>query len=100
MQTQQRKQREEWRRRREKYLRESGRQIELIREGYMCGRPAKDWDVIVGRGERTALELHSPGARLFVVRRGLNVGHAGEKGSAEDTDAHCNPRSQGGRLTT
>ena len=52
MQTQQPKQREDWRRRREKYLRESGRHIELMKEGYECGDSSKDWAVIVGRGER------------------------------------------------
>jgi len=94
VQNQQPKQREAWRRRRERYLRESGRQIELIREGYTCGHPAKDWAVMAGRSERAALERHAPGARLFVVRRDMNLAqagarasHVGAKGSAEDTDA-------------
>ena len=68
MQTQQPKQREDWRRRREKYLRESGRHVELMKEGYECGDSSKDWAVIVGRGERGALERHALGARLFLVR--------------------------------
>lgn len=99
MQTQQRKQREDWRRRREKYLRESGRHIELIREGYTCGHPAKDWAVIVGRGKRTALGRHAPGARLFVVRRDLDLTQAGAKRSVEDVDPNYNPKPGGGRLT-
>jgi hypothetical protein len=68
VETQQPKQREGWRRRREKYLRESGRHVELMKEGYECGGSSKDWAVIVGRGERAALERQAPGARLFLVR--------------------------------
>jgi hypothetical protein len=86
------KQRGAWRRRREKYLRDSRRHVELIREGYTPGHPAEEWALIVGRGKRTALERHAPGARLFVVGRDLNsaqagakFSHAGAKGSAEDT---------------
>jgi len=67
MQAQQPKQREDWRHRREKYLRESGRHVELIKEGYECGDSPKDWAVIVGRGGRGALERHALGARLFLV---------------------------------
>ena len=51
MQTQEPKQREDWRRRREKYLRESGRHVELMKEGYECGDSSeRDPAVIVGRG--------------------------------------------------
>jgi hypothetical protein len=67
--TQQPKQREDWRRRREKYLRESGRHVELMKEGYECGDSSNEWAVIVGRGDRGALERHALGARLFLVRR-------------------------------
>ena len=91
---QQPKQRDAWRRRREQYLRDSGRHIELIEEGYTCGHLAKDWAVVVGRGERMAQERH-PGARLFVVRR-PNSASVGAKNSAEDTAPHYNPRPQGG----
>lgn len=68
MQTQEPKQREDWRRRREKYLRESGRHIQLMKEGYECGDSSKDWAVIVGRGGHVALERHARDARLFLVR--------------------------------
>ncbi len=68
MQTQEPKQREDWRRRREKYLRESGRHVELMKEGYACGDSSNEWAVIVGRSERGALERHALGARLFLVR--------------------------------
>jgi hypothetical protein len=93
VQTQQPKQREDWRRRREKYLRESGRHIELMKEGYECGDSSKDWAVIVGRSDRADLDRHAPGARLFVVRGDLNlaqagaaVSHFGEKGFVEDAE--------------
>jgi len=68
VQTQEPKQREDWRRRREKYLRESGRHVELIKEGYEHADSSNGWAVIVGRGERGALERHARGARLFRVR--------------------------------
>ena len=67
MQTRQPKQREDWRRRREKYLRESGRHVELMKEGYEYGASSKDWAVIVGRRGHGALERHALRARLFLV---------------------------------
>ena len=76
-----------------KYLRESGRHIELMKEGYECGDSSKDWAVIVGRSDRADLDRHAPGARLFVVRGDLNlaqagaaVSHFGEKGFVEDAE--------------
>ena len=68
MQTQQLPRREDWRRRREKYLRESGRHVELMKEGYDCGDSSNDWAVIVGRGARGTFERHALNARLFLVR--------------------------------
>ena len=70
VQTQEPKRREDWRRRREKYLRESDRHVELMKEGYECGDSPKDWAVIVGRGGRGrgTLERQALGARLFLVR--------------------------------
>ena len=68
MQTQEPKQREDWRRRREKYLRESDRHVELMKEGYECSDSSKDWAVIVGGGGHGAWERHALGARLFLVR--------------------------------
>ena len=67
MQTQEPKQREDWRRRREKYLRESDRHVELMKEGYECGDSPKDWAVIVGHRGHGALERHALRARLFLV---------------------------------
>jgi hypothetical protein len=99
VQTQQPKQRNAWRRRREQYLRDSGRHVDLIREGYMSGHPVKDWAVIVGGGDRTAFERDDSSARLFVVGSDLNLAQAGAKGSAEDVGPHYDPKPAGGRLS-
>jgi hypothetical protein len=40
----------------------------LIKEGYEYADASNGWAVIVGRGERGALERHARGARLFLVR--------------------------------
>ena len=77
MQTHQPKQREDWCRRREKYLRESGRHVELLKEGYECVDSSKGWAVIVGRGERGVLERHAPGTRLFLVRTDVPTSTSG-----------------------
>ena len=78
VQTQQPKQREDWRRRREKYLRESDRRVELIKEGYECEDSSKNWAVIVGGCEHGALERHALGARLFLVRTDVPASTSGE----------------------
>ena len=77
METQQSKQREDWRRRREKYLRESGRHVELMKEGYEGADSSNDWAVIVGRGERRTLERHALNARLFLVRTDVPASTSG-----------------------
>ena len=79
MQTQQPKKRGDWRRRREKYLRDSGRWVELMKEGYECGVSSKDWAVIVGLGERGDLERHALGARLFLVQTDVPTSKSGVK---------------------
>jgi hypothetical protein len=79
VETQQPKQREDWRRRREKYLRESGRHVELMKEGYACGDSSRDWAVIVGHGERGTLERHALGARLFLVSADVPTSTSGAK---------------------
>ena len=81
MQTQQPRQREGWRRRREKYLRESGRHVELMKEGYECGTSSKGWAVIVGRGERGTLERHALNARLFLDRTDVRDPRPAQRGS-------------------
>lgn len=59
----------DWRCRREEYLRASGRQEDLIREGYETrGTDAK---LVVIRGGRRRSPASEPGIRLFVVKRVL-----------------------------
>jgi hypothetical protein len=77
VQTQQPKRCGDWRRRREKYLRESDRHVELVQEGYECGASSKDWAVIVGHGERRALARYALGARLFLVRTNVPTPRSG-----------------------
>ena len=52
MRRQRTKQCEAWRRRREQYLRESGRPVELIKEGY-ASADSTNWTVIVGGRARS-----------------------------------------------
>jgi len=59
------KQSEAWRCRREEYLRESGRHVDLIKEGYESPDPTTSWIVTVG-GRATSLE-RNPGMKLFLV---------------------------------
>ncbi len=66
MRTRQPKQREAWRCRREQYLRESERHVELITEGYVSADSATNWTVVVG-GRAGSLE-RNPGTRLFLVK--------------------------------
>ena len=61
------KQYEAWRRRREQYLRESGRHVDLIREGYASADDTTNWTVVVGGRGRGALH-REVGTRLFLVK--------------------------------
>jgi len=67
MPTQQTRQGEDWRCRREQYLRESGRHAELIKEGYASTDSTTNWIVIVGGRAGGLLERNS-GMRLFRVK--------------------------------
>jgi hypothetical protein len=67
MPTQQTKQHEDWRCRREQYLRDSGRHAELIKEGYASTDSPTNWIVIVGGRAGGLLERNS-GMRLFRVK--------------------------------
>jgi hypothetical protein len=60
----------DWRCRREEYLRSSDRHDDLIREGYETPGPAEKLVVIPG-GRKRSLE-ESPGAGLFIVKRGVS----------------------------
>ena len=65
---QQPKQYEDWRYRRKQYLRESGRHVELMKEGYASADSTTEWTVVVGGRGRGPLEP-GPRTRLFLVRR-------------------------------
>ena len=74
MRRQQTKQREAWRRRREQYLRESGRHADLIKEDYASADSTENWIVVVGGRPRGSLE-RNPGMRLLLVKeRRLDLG--------------------------
>jgi len=71
MRTRQPKQREAWRWRREQYLRESGRHVELIKEGY-ASADSTNWTVIVGGRARGPLD-RDRGTRLFLVKESVSM---------------------------
>jgi hypothetical protein len=64
---------EAWRCRREQYLRESGRHVDLIREGYAAGDDATNWTVVAGGRGREPLKREL-GIRLFLVKPSLDQG--------------------------
>jgi hypothetical protein len=78
MRRQQAKGREAWRCRREQYLRESGRHVELIKEGYASAECTTNWTVVIGGrpSERNA------GMRLFLVKEGDLLLEPGAKKAA------------------
>ena len=65
------KQGEDWRCRREQYLRESGRQVDLIREGYASRDDATNWTVVVGGRGHGPLQRELA-TRLFLVKPSLD----------------------------
>jgi hypothetical protein len=68
MRRQQTKQCEDWRRRREQYLRKSGRHVDLIKEGYASPESTTSW--IVSAGGRVGASLECiPEVRLLLVKR-------------------------------
>ena len=58
-----------WRSRREEYLRASGRQCDLVREGFEPAASAASWAVIAG-GRSSHLPKPIPRTALFLVRVG------------------------------
>ena len=56
-----------WRARREAYLRESGRQMDLILEGFEPAPPTVDWIVVTG-GRTSRPKMPSSEPRLFLVK--------------------------------
>jgi len=65
------KQYEAWRRRREQYLRESGRHVDLIREGYASADDATNWTVVVGGRGGGSLQ-RDLGTKLFLLKQSLD----------------------------
>jgi hypothetical protein len=57
-----------WRSRREEYLRTSGRQSDLVSEGFEPAASAGSWTVIAG-GRSTHLPKPIPRAGLFLVKK-------------------------------
>lgn len=66
------KQSEAWRCRREQYLRESGRHVDLIKEGYASPDPTTNWIVTVGGRAGASME-RNPEMKLFLVKRQTSV---------------------------
>ena len=97
MRRQQTKQCEAWRRRREQYLRESGRHVDLIKEGYASADSTENWIVVVGGRPRGSLE-RNPGMRLLLVKeRRLDLGCRSKKAVDQQPEASAlQKRSRGG----
>ena len=97
MRRQQAKQCEAWRGRREQYLRESGRHVELIKEGYASAECTTNWTVVIGGRAGSPLERNA-GMRLFLVKeRDLNVGARYTESSGPPAQGLAPPKgSRGG----
>jgi hypothetical protein len=65
------KQCEAWRCRRERYLRESGRHVDLIKEGYASADETTNWTMVVGGCGRGPLKRNLK-TGLFLVKPGLD----------------------------
>jgi hypothetical protein len=59
---------EAWRARREQYLRSSGRQTDLVKEGFERELSTASWAVIVG-GRASRLAKPNPNAGLFLMKK-------------------------------
>ena len=82
------KQCEAWRCRREQYLRESGRHVDLVREGYASAYDTTNWTVVVGGSARGALK-HDLGTRLFLVKPRSDLGARCKESSAPAARGQC-----------
>jgi hypothetical protein len=76
-----------WRCRREQYLRESGRHVDLIREGYAAD-DATNWTVVVG-GRGRGPSQRELGTRLFLVKPSLDHRARCKEGSAPAACGKC-----------
>jgi hypothetical protein len=93
MRREQTKQCAAWRCRREQYLRESGRQVDLIREGYASPDETKNWTMVVGGRGRGPLK-RDLGTRLFLVKPGLVLRARCNESSAPAACGRCAARPQ------
>jgi len=66
------KQTEVWRCRREHYLRESGRHVDLIKEGYAAPDHTTNWIVTIGGRAGASME-RNPEMKLLLVKRQTSV---------------------------
>ena len=82
------KQFEAWRCRREQYLRESGRHVDLIREGYASPDDAANWTVVVGGRAGGPLQREL-GTRLFQVKPSRDYRARCKESSAPATCDQC-----------
>ncbi len=88
MRRQQTKQCAAWRRRREQYLRESGRHVDLIREGYASEDDTTNWIVLAGGRGRGPMQREQ-GTRLFQVKPSLDHRARCKESSAPATCDQC-----------
>ena len=88
MQRLQTKQCAAWRCRREQYLRESGRHVDLIREGYASADDGTNWTVVVGGRSRGPLQGEL-GTRLFQVKPSLDHRARRKESGAPATCDQC-----------
>jgi hypothetical protein len=93
MRRQQTKQCAAWRCRREQYLLESGRHVDLIREGYVSADDTTNWTVVVGGRARGPLK-RDPGTRLFLVKPGLDHRDQCKESSAPAACGYCSAGPQ------
>jgi hypothetical protein len=75
------KQCEAWRCRGKQYLRESGRHVDLIREGYASANDTTSWTVVVGGRGRGPMQREQ-GTRLFQVKPSLDHRARGRESNA------------------
>jgi hypothetical protein len=88
MRRQQTKQCAAWRCRREQYLRDSGRHVDLIREGYASADETTNWTIVVGGRGRGPLK-RDLGTRLFLVKPGLVLRAGCNESSAPAACGQC-----------
>jgi hypothetical protein len=72
-----------WRRRREQYLRASGRHLDLIKEGYERAESSSDWMVVIGRRKTNPRESFlRPNLSLVAKQTRVDIESAGAADAA------------------